>query len=74
VTADGQRLVLGETRHSKEVQNGLFIESMMIAIPIDDFLRVCRSKQVTMKLGFTEVELSPPQMDILRLAASYMTE
>jgi hypothetical protein len=74
VTADGQRLRLGETRVSKQEQNGLFVESMMIAVPMEEFLRICRSKQVTMKLGFTEVELSTPQMEILRLAASYMTE
>jgi hypothetical protein len=74
VTADGQHLALGEARYSKQAQNGLFVESLMIAIPIDVFLRVCGSKDVTMKIGFTEIELSPKQIEILRIAASYMTE
>jgi hypothetical protein len=72
--ADGHRIALGETQHSKQAQKGLFMESMMITIPTDVFLRVCWSKEVTMKLGFTEIELSPEHITILRAAASYMTE
>ena len=73
-SVDGERMVFGPAQRSKQAQNGLFVESLMIAVPTDDFLRICRAKAVTLKLGFTEVELSPAQITILRAAASYMTE
>jgi hypothetical protein len=73
-SVDGERLVFGPAQRSKQAQNGLFVESLMIALPTDDFLRICRAKAVTLKLGFTEVELSPAQITVLRAAASYMTE
>lgn len=72
--ADGEKISVGETKHSKQVQQGLFIESMMISIPTDLFLRVSWSKALTVKLGFTEVELSPAHITALRTAASYMTQ
>jgi hypothetical protein len=73
-SVDGERLVFGPAQRSKQAQNGLFLESLMIAVPTDDFLRICRAKAVTLKLGFTEVELSTAQITVLRAAASYMTE
>jgi hypothetical protein len=72
--ADGKRISVGETQHSKQVQQGLFIESMMISIPTELFLRISWSKALTVKLGFTEVELSPVHITALRAAASYMIE
>lgn len=69
-----QRLPLGETKRAKQTQNGVFIETMMIGIPMDLFLRLGRAKAVTLKLGFTEVALTPAQLTILRAAGSYMTE
>lgn len=74
VVADGQRLTLGEAQHAKDFHNELFIESMMVSVPTDVFLRICWSKEVTMKLGSTEVELSPENIAILRAAASHMTD
>lgn len=74
VFADGQRLDWGETQHSKQSQNGLFIETMMARVPMDDFLLVSKARQVKLKLGLTEVELSEPQIKILRVIASYLTE
>jgi hypothetical protein len=74
VFADGQRLDLGETQRSKQAQNGLFIETMMARVPMDDFLLVSNAKQVKLRLGLTEIELSEPQIKILRLTASYLTE
>lgn len=71
-TADGQRLTLGEARWSKQAQNGLFVESMLAVIPFDTFLRISRAKELTMKLGFTEVKLSTDHITMLRAAASYM--
>jgi hypothetical protein len=74
VTLDGERLAVGETQHSKQSQNGLFIETMPITIPMDLFLRISQAHDVTMKLGFTEIKFRPEHMHILRIAASYMTE
>ncbi len=69
-----QRLPLGESKRSKQLQDGLFIETMTLSIPMDIFLRMGRAKAVTLKLGFTEVPLTPAQLTILRAAGSYMTE
>jgi len=74
VTVDGQHLVLGEAEHAKQTQNGLFVETLKLAIPLDVFLRICRSKEVKLKVGVTEVPLLEQHMEILRIAASYMTE
>jgi len=74
VVADDQRLNLGEAQRSKQAHNGLFIESMAIVIPSDIFLRICWAKELTIKLGFTEVRLSADQITRLRSAASYMTQ
>ena len=74
ITADGQRIVLGPIQYSKQSQNGLFIESMTTGIPFESFLRVCRSKEVTIKLGFAEVTLSPKQITLLQAFASYAIE
>ena len=72
--ADGQRFDWGETRHTKQAQNGLFVEMMMANVPTDDFLAVSKAKAVRIKIGLTEVELSSSQINILRLMASYFTE
>jgi hypothetical protein len=69
-----QRLPMGETKRAKATQGGLFIETLTISIPMDLFLRMGRAKEVTLKLGFTEVPLTPQQITILRAAGSYMTE
>jgi len=47
---------------------------MMANVPMDDFLAVSKAKAVRIKIGLTEVELSSPQINILRLTASYFTE
>ena len=72
--ADGHRFDWGETSHAKQATNGLFIEVMMANIPMDDFLAVSKAKAVRIKIGLAEVELSPEQINILRLTASYFTE
>jgi hypothetical protein len=41
---------------------------------MDDFLAVSKAKTVKIKIGLAEVELSPEQINILRLTASYFTE
>lgn len=74
IVADGERIAIGEAQRTKQAQSGLFIESMMVSIPTDLFLRISWSKEVTLKLGFTEIALSPAHITILRAAASYMTE
>ena len=74
VTADGQKFLLGEASHAKQAQNNLFIETMSASMQMEDFLRICNAKRVTMKLGLTEVELTTEQIATLRMAASYMTE
>jgi len=72
--ADGHRFDWGETSHGKQATNGVFLEVMMANIPMDDFLAVSRAKSVKIKIGLAEVELSPEQINILRLTASYFTE
>jgi hypothetical protein len=74
LVADGKRLDLGETQRSKQSQSGVFIETMVARVPIDDFLLVSKSKQVKLKLGLTEIELSPAQINVLKLTASYLIE
>ena len=74
ITADDQRLELGETNRSKQAQNGVFVESMLINVKMEDFLRISRAKTVKIKLGITEVNLTPEQIKLLKLTASYLTE
>ncbi len=74
VITNAQRFPFGETKRSKQSQNGLFIETMAAIIPMDAFVRICWSKEVTVKLGLTEVKLSPDQIGLLRAASSYMTQ
>ena len=74
IVADGQRFPFGEAQRSKQTTNGLFIETLTISIPIDVFLRVFRSKEVSLKLGITEVELSPAQIVIFQAFGSYATD
>lgn len=74
VIADGERIALGETQRTSQAQGGLYIESLMITIPTDLFVRIVWSKELILKLGFTVVELSPAHITTLRAAASYMTE
>jgi hypothetical protein len=74
VITNEQKFPFGETRHSKGTQNGLFVETMAAIIPMESFLRISWSKEVTMKLGLTEIKLSPNQISQLRAVASYMTQ
>lgn len=74
VVIDGQRLPIGETKRSKQTQNGLFIETLLVNMPTETFLRMGKAKQVSLKLGFTEVALTPANIVTLRAAGSYMTE
>jgi hypothetical protein len=67
-------LLIGEKQATQNRANGLFIEVMMANVPMDDFLAVSKSKTVKIKIGLAEVELSPEQINILRLTASYFTE
>lgn len=74
VVADARRFDWGETRRSKQSQDGLFIETMTATIPLDDFVFVSNAKQVKLKLGLTVVDLTAPQIKALRIMASYLTE
>ena len=73
IVADSERLALGETQWSKQAQGRLFLQSMLAVIPSDTFLQITRAKEVTMRLGLTEVKLTTDQITLLRAAASYMT-
>ncbi len=74
IITNEQRYPLGETKRSKQARDSLFIETMAAVIPMDTFVRICWSKEVSIKLGLTEVKLSPDQISLLRAAASYMTQ
>lgn len=74
ITADGQRFDLGETSWTKQAQNGIFLETMAINVKMSDFVQISNARQVKIKLGITEVDLSPEQIKILRFTASYLTE
>ncbi len=74
IVADGLRFPLGEAQRSKQAANGLFIETLTISIPIDVFVQIFRSKEVSLKLGITEVELAPAQIVIFQAFGSYATE
>lgn len=74
VVIDGQRLPIGETKRSKQTQNGLFIETLVVNMATETFLRMGKAKEVSLKLGFTEVALTPANIVTLRAAGSYMTE
>lgn len=71
---DEERVALGEPSRSKQTQNGIFIEMMMLQIPTDVFVRLSRAKTASIKLGFTETPLTLDHFKILRIAVSYMTE
>jgi len=74
VVADERRFNWGETQRTKQQQNGLFMETMTTLVPIDDFLFIAKAKQLKLRLGLTEVELSAGQMSVLRLLAGYIVE
>jgi hypothetical protein len=72
VLADGRTLGGGNVQRSKQTQNGLFVEALAAVVPFDTFQRICQAKEVTLKLGITEVKLSPAQIALLGIAADYM--
>ncbi|CAN5792709.1 hypothetical protein BH18ACI4_BH18ACI4_08280 [soil metagenome] len=72
IIADEERLRCGETRRATQTEKGLFVESLMTVVPFETFVKVARAKEVTVKLGVTEVTLKPEQVLMLRAAASYM--
>jgi len=74
ITADGEKILAGPTQYAKQSQNGLFIESITAAIPFETFLRLCRSKEASLKLGITEVALSTKHLMLLQAFASYATD
>ena len=74
VTTNTQKYPLGETKRTKQAQEGLFIETMAAVVPMDTFVSICWSKEVTIRLGLTDVKLSPDQISLLRAAVSYMTQ
>ena len=74
VVADERHFNWGETQRTKQQQNGLFMETMTVSVPIDDFLFITKAKPVKLRLGLTEVELGGEQMSVLRLLASYIVE
>lgn len=74
ITADGQRFELGETSHTKQSQSGIFLETMAINVKMNDFVQISNARQVKIKLGITEVDLTPEQIKVLRFTASYLTE
>lgn len=74
ITIDGERLALGEASRSKQTQNGIFVEMLMLKISTDVFVRLSRAKSATIKLGFTQVPLTPAHFNILRVTVSYLTE
>jgi hypothetical protein len=74
IVADERRFDWGEMKRSKQGQNGLFMETMTTTVPIDDFLFVTGSKQVKVRVGLTEVDLTTDQLSVLRLLASYIVE
>jgi len=72
-TADGERLSLGQTQRTKQSQGGVFIESMAAEVPFDGFMKIARAKEVSLKLGLTEVRLPPEQITVMRAYAGYLT-
>jgi hypothetical protein len=74
VIADERRFDWGETQRAKQNQSGLFVETMTVAIPVDDFIFVSNAKQVKLKLGLTVVDLTAAQINALRVMASYLSE
>ncbi len=72
VWADGQRVGLGEANWAKQSQNKLSIEILTIAVPFDTFSQIARAKQVTFRLGETEIRLASANITALRAAEGYM--
>ena len=74
VVADERRFDWGEMARSKQAKDGLFIETMTTAVPVDDFLFLTSARQVKLRVGLTELELTTDQIKVLRLLASYIAE
>ncbi len=72
IIADKERFRFGETQRTTQAEKGLFMESLMTVVPFETFVKVGRAKEVTVKVGITEVKLKPEQVLMLRTAASYM--
>ncbi len=74
VNADERRFDWGEMMRSKQTKDGLFIETMTTVVPVDDFLFLTSARQVKLRVGLTELELTVDQLKVLRLLASYIAE
>jgi hypothetical protein len=72
IIADGERFRWGETQRTTQTRDGLFMESLMTVVPFETFVKVAGAKEVTVKLGITEVKLKPAQVKMLQAAATYM--
>lgn len=72
ITAGAERFKFGQTQRTTQSEKGLFMESLMTIVPFETFEKVAWAKEVTIKLGITEVKLTPDQVLMLRAAASYM--
>jgi hypothetical protein len=71
---DDERIMLGETSRSRQIQNNIFADTMMVKISTEVFIRLSRAKTASIKLGLTEVALTEKHFNVLRVAVSYMTE
>lgn len=72
VTADARKFPFGGMQRSVQTVNGVSAESLVMAVSYETFLEIVHAKKVSLKIGLTEVELSPEHIKTLRAAASYM--
>ncbi|MGI8566347.1 MAG: hypothetical protein ACR2LZ_07690 [Pyrinomonadaceae bacterium] len=72
VTADARKFPFGGMQRSVQTINGVAAESLLTVVPYGTFLEIVYAKKVSLKIGLTEVELTPDHIKTLRAAASYM--
>lgn len=72
ILVDGVRLAQGETQRATQTRGEVFIETMLATLPWEAFRRLANARTATLKLGLTEIKLTPPQITLLRATASYM--
>jgi hypothetical protein len=72
VTADARKYPFGGMQRSVQTINGVAAESLLTVMPYETFLAIAYAKKVSLKIGLTEVELTPEHIKTLRAAASYM--
>lgn len=66
IVADGRTYQLGPAKRTTQTQGGVTLELLVVGVPFDPFLQIAYAKDVTIKLGLTEIKPSADALGALR--------